>query len=78
MKNTQCHDSVQVRLVSRRLQSETQEELSPSLHYGDASRDALLPSLAKHPERAKRSGRKLPCAASGIPSVLDRAFKGEL
>jgi hypothetical protein len=67
MKNTQCHDSVQVRLVSRRLQSETQEEL-----------DALSSSLAKHPERAKRSGRKLPCAASGIPSVLDRAFKGEL
>jgi len=71
MKNKQYHDSVQVRLVSRRLQSETQEELSPSLHYGDASRDALLPS-------PKRSGRKLPCAASGIPSVLDRAFKGEL
>jgi hypothetical protein len=58
----------QVRLVSlRELQSQTQEQL-----------DALSSSLAKHPERAKRSGRKLPCAASGIPSVLDRAFKGEL
>ena len=31
---------------------------------------ALSLSLAKHPERAS--------VASGIPSVLDRAFKGEL
>ena len=31
---------------------------------------ALSSSLAKHPERAS--------VASGIPSVLDRAFKGEL
>ena len=67
-------DSVQARLASSkilcssglpahafgRLQSQTQDELSPSLRFGDCrcfarrSRDALL------------------------PSVLDRAFKGEL
>jgi len=40
--------------VVREVQSQTQEELSPSLRFGDATRDALL------------------------PSVLDKAFKGEL
>jgi len=54
-------DDKQARLASptgmlslRQLQSATEEELSPSLHFGDASQSALL------------------------PSVLDRAFKGEL
>lgn len=28
-----------------RLLSQTQEELSPALRFGDASRDALLPSV---------------------------------
>ena len=62
-------DSVQARLASLparafgRLQSQTQDELPPSLRYGDASRDALSSS---------------PSVVSGIPTVLDRAFKGEL
>ena len=38
----------------RQLQSATEEELSPPLHFGDAAQSALM------------------------PSVLDKAFKGEL
>ena len=48
----------------RELQSASGEELRP--FFGRT----LTSSLAKHPERAS--------AASGMPSVLDRAFKGEL
>ena len=39
-------DLRQARLASlREFQSQTQEKLSPSLRFGDASRDALLPSI---------------------------------
>ena len=49
------NDMQTARLASlRQLQFATGEELSPSLHFGDAAQSALL------------------------PSVLDRAFKGEL
>ena len=57
---------------SGRLQSAGGEELSPALRYGDASQSASGEELSPSFHFGEPSQSAL------MPSILDKAFKGEL
>jgi hypothetical protein len=57
---------------SGRLQSETQEELPPSLRLGDATQDALLPSIL---DKAFRPLQGAPQGELWLPSRPIRSWK---
>ena len=77
MKNTQYHDRVQVRLVSRQLQSETQEELRPLFGpFGRCCRP--LKGMVPNPCCDHREGRsRESCDDYVIATLAETARAGE-